>query len=341
MRHSILLAVLAIVVMMALGSCEKIIDFDHGTPSRITISSLVVPGQKFSACIARSFTVASNPTVSSTKKPGDDLNFYEKYDTMYHDLVVIKDAKAVLTVNGTDTYTLQYNDSTPYYYTCDYVPRVGDELVLNVSAPGFDDASASTRVERPQQVEVVGTQVMYSDVDYKPDVPASDMLWYYGLDSVMEITLRIHDPAGERNYYRLRVLAVADDSMAIMEGISLPIYVTNDTYTSSDVIFANSLLTKPYGQWPAGQSSVFDDHLFDGKDYTFKVQSRKQKGKNARVYVELETISPDFYYHWRSYEVIRINADESYLTPTALYSNVQGGWGVMMSLSYDRHMVSY
>lgn len=167
------------------------------------------------------------------------------------------------------------------------------------------------------------------------------MQWYYGLDSVMEITLRIHDPAGERNYYRLRVLAVADDSMAIMQGISIPVYVTNDTYTSSDVIFANSLLTKPYGQWPAGQSSVFDDHLFDGKDYTFKVQSRKQKGENARVYVELETISPDFYYYWRSYEVIRINSDESYLTPTALYSNVQGGWGVMMSLSYDRHMVSY
>ena len=130
------------------------------------------------------------------------------------------------------------------------MPRVGDELVLNVSAPGFDDASASTRVERPQQVEVVGTQVYYSEVDYKPDVPASDLQWYYGLDSVMEITLRIHDPAGERNYYRLRVLAVADDSMAIMQGISLPVYVTNDTYTSSDVIFANSLLTKPYGQWP-------------------------------------------------------------------------------------------
>ena len=86
---------------------------------------------------------------------------------------------------------------------------------------------------------------------------------------------------------------------------------------------------------------MFDDHLFDGKDYTFKVHSRKQKGENPRVYVELETISPDFYYYWRSYEVIRVNADESYLTPTALYSNVQGGWGVMMSLSYDRHTISY
>lgn len=340
-RHSILLVVLAIVALMALGSCEKIIDFDRDTKSRISISALVAPGQKFSACIARSFTVASNPTVSSTKKPGDDLDFHEKYDTMYHDLVVIKDATAVLTVNGTDTYALQYNDSTPYYYTCDYVPRVGDELVLNVSAPGFDDASASTRIERPQQVEVVGTQVYYSEAGYEPGVPASDQQWYCGLDSVMEITLRIHDPAGERNYYRLRVLAVADDSMAIMQGISLPVYVTNDTYTSSDVIFANSLITKPYGQWPAGQSSVFDDHLFDGQDYTFKVHSRKQKGKNPRVYVELETISPDFYYYWRSYEVIRVNADESYLTPTALYSNVQGGWGVMMSLSYDRHTISY
>lgn len=41
------------------------------------------------------------------------------------------------------------------------------------------------------------------------------------------------------------------------------------------------------------------------------------------------------------YLQIRIATDDSYTSPVGLYSNVENGWGIFGSLSYDRHIVSY
>ena len=96
-----------------------------------------------------------------------------------------------------------------------------------------------------------------------------------------------------------------------------------------------------YGDWQAGFSNVFDDHLFDGQEYTFTVESRKRNGDNPHVILELQTISQDLYYFLKSYLVFRISTDDVYMTPIGLYSNIKDGWGILGSLSYDRHIIYY
>ncbi len=118
-------------------------------------------------------------------------------------------------------------------------------------------------------------------------------------------------------------------------------YSVSDNFTSDDIIFLDNQLSKPYGDWEAGMSNVFDDHLFDGQDYTFTVETRKRYGDKARVIVELEALNADLFYFLKSYMLYRISTDDAYLTPIGLYSNIDNGWGILGTLSYDRHILYY
>ncbi|MBQ2563177.1 MAG: DUF4249 family protein, partial [Muribaculaceae bacterium] len=97
----------------------------------------------------------------------------------------------------------------------------------------------------------------------------------------------------------------------------------------------------PFSDWEAGFSNVFDDHLFNGENYTFTVETRKRYGDNAHVELELQSLSRDMYYFLKSYLLFRISTDDVYMTPVGLHSNIANGWGIFGTLSYDTHVIYY
>ncbi|MBR6285335.1 MAG: DUF4249 domain-containing protein [Muribaculaceae bacterium] len=333
--------ILAISLLTMLTSCEKEIDFSGQYDSGLAVYAIAVPGDAFSMRISRSFTVNDNPTVVFSLHSG----YYSQLDTLYQAQIVIKNARVEVTVNGVDKYSMHYNPESPYPYTCDYIPKAGDKISVHVSAEGYNDVSASATIEQPQKIEILKTEVVYKDLgDDQADVvvnPLSGATDKFGEDSVMTLTLKMTDPAGERNYYRLRVCGVAERTRFYSSDFTSQFYALCDVYTSDDIIFTDNMLTKPYGQWAEGFSNVFDDHLFNGHDYTFTVESRKPRGENQHVIVELQTISQDLYYFLKSYMQFRISTDDVYMTPIGLYSNIRDGWGILGTLSYDRHIIYY
>ncbi len=323
-------------VAMSLTSCEKILDFEGEQKPGIAVYALATTDAPFSMMVSRSFTINDSPSHVFTSV--DKYN--KELDSLYQTQIAIKDAQAEITVNGTEKYTLTYNDKEPFDYTCDYRPQVGDKIEVNVKAPGYDDVSATTVMNEPRKIEVVGTEVVYSDNGDDGTKPLDNPYEYYGVDSVMRITLRIHDPGSTHDFYRLRVRGLAERYQ--YTGIYKDTYYTiSDAFTSEDVIFVDNMLTKPFGDWKAGISNVFDDHLFNGQDYTFTVESRKRYGEKPQVILELQTITPDMYYFLKSYQQFRISTDDVYTNPIGLYSNVGGGWGILGSLTYDRHIIYY
>ena len=336
-RHIILI----ISLLAILSSCEKEIDFTAQYDSGIAVYAIAVPDQPFSMRISRSFTVNDNPTIVFSNYS----KYYSELDSLYRAVIVIKDAQVEVTVNGADKYSMEYNPTAPYPYTCNYTPRVGDNISVKVSAPGYQDVSSTTKIKQPQAIDVLRTEVLYKDLgsDYSiVDVnPLTGSKEPFGEDSVMSLTLRVNDPAGEHNFYRLRVCGVSEREINYPGGYTSPYYALSDVITSDDIIFSDNMLNKPFGYWPAGFSNVFDDHLFSGQEYTFTVESRKPRGKNQHVIVELQTISQDLYYFLKSYQVFRISTDDVYMTPIGLYSNIKDGWGILGSLSYDRHIIYY
>lgn len=321
--------------MIALGSCEKIVDINGDYENGIAVFTLVQPGEKFFLHVSRSFTVDNSPSMVFSASG----EYYDEIGKLYQEQVVIKDALVEVTVNGTDKYTMSFDASWPRYIS-DYVPKIGDEIALHVSADGYKDVYATTKVLEPQKIDIVNTEVVYKENGYDGTGLYLDPFERFGLDSVMNITMRIHDPKGERNYYRLKVRGVGD-RYSYTGTVKNEYCTVTDVFNSTDVIFVDNLLTKPFGDWKAGMSNVFDDHLIDGSDYTFTVESRMMKGDNPRVVVELQTIPAEMYYFFKSYMQIRITTDDSYTSPIGLYSNVENGWGIFGSLSYDRHTISY
>lgn len=354
MRH-IYKSFILLLAIVLLSSCEKVIDFDTQSQNEkgIAVYALAIPGKQFTARLSRSFTVNENPQAIFSPAGND---YGEVLDSIFYSQVVIKDASAEILVNGVEQYNLYYRDEDPFYYTCDYVPKAGDKISLTIKAKGYDDVSATVTVENPQPVEIVKTEVVFKDngidmpdefADQIPDYGAASSSFsenpfdQYGMDSVMLITLRFNDPGAQRNFYRLKVRAIADRKRRIMGDNYRYFYSVSEIFSSSDVVFIDNLLVKPFSGWDAGFSNVFDDHLFDGTSHTFTVETRKRYGENPRVDVELQTISQDLYYFLKSYQLFRMSTDDVYMTPIGLHSNIANGWGIFGTLSYDRHIIFY
>lgn len=337
MKHLKIIYLLLAALVACLASCEKEVEFNSQYDDGIALYAIATPGQPFSLRISRSFSVNNNPT----RMFSSYSEYYNEIDTLYHAQIVIKNATAQLVVNNTDHYTLVYNDTSPYLYTCDYTPQAGDEIAISVKAPGYKDVHASAHIEVPQQVDIVNTEVVYKHNGDDGTKLVENPLDRYGVDSVMIITMRLSDPPKSHNFYRLKVRGVANREELLFGWYIDKFYSVNDVFTSDDIIFLDNQLSKPYGDWEAGMTNVFDDHLFDGQDYTFTVETRKRYGDNARVIVELETLNADLYYFLKSYMLYRISTDDVYLTPIGLYSNIDNGWGILGTLSYDRHILYY
>ncbi len=334
MKKNALYSIVSLLLAALLCGCEKELDFDNEGYSGISVFGLAVVDQPFKLRVSQSFTVNTNPSyVFST-----DYQYYEEMDSIYLSSIVLPDAEVALTVNGTEHYDMKYNAGVwPFEYICDYVPQVGDHLEVHARSAGFPDVTMTQDIPKPASIEVVSTQVKYSEQEFPKDLPISKD--FIAEDSVMEIRLRIHDDGSSRDFYRLIVRGVADGPGG--SGEYYRYLVLYDVFESNDIIFTDYQLTKPYGMWPAKFSNVFDDHIFNGEDYDVTVQTRKRKGKDPYVFIELQSISQDLYFFLKSYMIYRISTDDVYTTPIGLHSNVDNGFGILGAVSYDRHIIYY
>ncbi|MBE6263631.1 MAG: DUF4249 domain-containing protein [Prevotella sp.] len=325
-----------ILIIALFTSCEKEIEFNTQYENGIAVYAVAIPGDPLSLKISRSFTVNDNPKMTFSS-----LSISRDFDSLYRSQIVIKDAAAEILVNNKDRYTLHYNTESPYNYTCDYIPKEGDNIAISVKAPDYKDVYATAKVETSQKIDVVKTEILYKESEYDGSLTFNDPREEYGVDTVMLITLKIKDNPSVHNFYRLRIRGVAVSEEEMLPGHSLDFYTITDLFSSDDIIFMDSQLTKSYAGWKAGMTNVFDDHLFNGQEYTFTVESRKRFGKNPRVIVDLQSISQDLYYFLKSYMLFRISTDDVYTTPVGIYSNIENGWGIFGTLSTDQHVIYY
>lgn len=315
--------IIAGLVGVLLSGCEKILEFEGEiTEPKIVITALANPDTLFSVRIAHStfFTYVS---------PEDQDAIIDGVPVSADERAIIKDAGVSCTVNGTQTFSMPYNPDTKSHES-GYRPLPGDRITLNVAAEGYADAGAEVEMPARVRLEILGKEVLYSKVSVVYDEWVES-----GLDTIMRIRMKLVDPPGVANYYRLKVRSMADYT-AVTPDETIEGYLQNDVFTSSDVIFQDERLVKRYGGWPAGFSNVFDDHLFDGKEYECFVETRMPGENNPRVVVELQSITRDFYNYLKSVMLYRITDRDSYTESIQIYSNVDGGYGILGGLSGEK-----
>lgn len=348
-KHAIIYLLAAMVAL--LSSCETDIDYptEYGQNLQLELNSVVQSGAriKLFVSLATSNAMAQYPMVEKYS------SFWE-YVYDWGAVVYDWDRKEHIARNLTHSahVTLEVNGGTPiemtptefvdssarvsmWYYTCDYRPQPGDKLTFKASCKGgllgedptkTFEVTASTMVEPVPEIKVNSIERVYHKWNLNiTDLGEIDKLI---ADSAMRVSITIHDiDPSVTNYYNVYADCRLWDDMFYL-------------FSSDDILFSDPHLTSSFGNTPAGFSPMFDDHLFDGKDYTFTILVPEfhspRSAKEPLFHLQVDALSQPLYYFWKAYERYRIAFDDPMANPVRIPSNVEGGWGNVGAVSSTR-----
>ena len=341
--------------MLLMTACETEIDFKGSIPDPlVVVNSFVSPDSLLTAHISKSvFFLSSNEPQA------------------------IDNAEISVFVNN----TLEGKMTNVYggYYWMNYKPKAGDIIRYSIEAPDLHQASSEALLLAKANILSIDSatistlkgDTIYKKLDrpygYEPDDKITP-------DSVAErtackyrFTIKLKDPAGERNYYRLIVnyLPAYIDKYAFKyyvytcygysdnngytetcayESSYAPIYSLISDFNFDDVV-AGSTTGAAEDELGLETSSnvfgVFNDDLFDGKEYplTFTIWGYRysffpgqepDEIEHDQIRIELQAISRDYYLYLRTREASE-NSMEIFSEPIQIHNNIKGGIGILGS----------
>lgn len=327
-----------ILAITALSSCEKILEIAEEKDNTLVINAVATPDTTLTVSVSM---VRSINSVPRQYQYLDYYDYYQHIDSIYYKSLVPENAKVTYSVNGGEQSGEMRYDAKSYNYVCDYRPKPGDDIYVKAEYTGISavlrHAEGSVVVPSSQPgIELVSKLVYYDycDKGFLDPIGKYDI---YGADSIMAITLKLKDIPGEKNYYRIRVRGIAD-----LDNIDGTIrYSVTDMFSSTDLLLTDRTLNAPFGNWPAYFTNIFDDHLFENGEYTLTVMSRMRSGKNPRVLVEYQSITPDYYYYLHSVYQYRIADNDALADPMGIHSNMTDGWGILGAATSSRLLIYY
>ncbi|MDR2466698.1 MAG: DUF4249 domain-containing protein [Prevotellaceae bacterium] len=176
------------------------------------------------------------------------------------------------------------------YYESSFRPQPGDEITIRASASGFDPIECTTVMPEPP----AALSAEHSGT------------WKNG------IVCHIRDISTRAEYYRIGAFVEIDD----ME-FDIPI-------DSDDMVFGMN--ESELFESARNIYFVFSDELFNGKDYSLKFRLNDLMDDHKRCKVVLRHISKDYYLYVRT---VAAESDEVFSEPVQIYSNVNGGIGIL------------
>lgn len=340
-----------------LTSCETIlpVDMPEGKEWGITLNAVASPDTTFYAYITHCYPNSGAPDYAYKNNSYENYwepdPYYDYYYSMLYanykedgappfnnpkgyNLIkesVLTDAKVELTVNGETSYPMIY-DTLMLCYQSNYTPAIGDHLEVRINNAG-EQTVANTEVPHSQKLEILETK---TDILEKIEFLREPWPFIGYNRGYVNMKLRLHDPAGEKNYYRL----VVRGSIQYVESAKVW-----DTYLSTDPIFRDERLTSTWGAWNACFSNVFDDSLIDGESYEFNIQTYILTDSDFYIYpwptyeVSLQSITEDYYRYLKSMQLYRISREDTYSEGVYIHSNNEGGWGLLGGISGEVHIV--
>ena len=239
------------------------------------------------------------------------------------------EAQVELTVNGLTTYPMVY-DTLMLRYQSNYTPSIGDHLEVRINSASGEQTVARTEIPKPQKLEIVETETeLLENGEFIENLSAVLNRGY------VKMKLRLHDPAEEKNYYRLAIRGICNTRYT-------DTYHVWDFYLSSAPIFRDERLTSVWGAWPAFFSDVFDDSLINGDSYEFEIKTYVINFNDdyyPTYEVSLQSITEDYYHYLKSMQLYRISRSDTYSEGIYIHSNNEGGWGLLGGISGEVHIV--
>ena len=311
--NSFKIYITSLLIAVASVSCQKVIEFNGEiTEPIVTVNSLLSPDSLVSAQISLSRFFLSNDTVFS----------------------MIDNAQASLFVNGTLKETLTYKSNGVYIGT--YKPVAGDSLNLKIKIPGKNDINCATTLKSTVLISSIDTNTV--STPKKTAITVTKIIdpthikldtIGYGYEHKMSCVLHFTDDGADRNYYRLAV--TTKTTMGTKKTYSY-------SFNFDDVVSGNTNNNiEPPTSLVSNKYNIFDNQLFKGKQYDLKFSVLYNnnvflpgiiKNPNTQeITINLQKISHSYYLYLQTRAAI--NTRNFFAEPVLVYSNVDGGLGIM------------
>lgn len=312
------------IATMVLAGCEKELSFDEGGENHnvIALSIVVSPDTTLEAIVARTYRTG--------------VIDVDQEEEAFKVAASLKNATVTYSVNGAAPVAMAY-DSERMRFRSDYRPKQGDVITIAASEQYFPSVSASMAMPQAPSFKILQTRKY--QLEYGLDWLETDNFYDGGQDTVVDITLRLKDvSAATKNYYRLKVRSLTEK---VVDG--KVVYDANDCFSSSDPLFKDIRLTKPRKGWWKEFSNVFDDNLFNGKEYECVITSRLRKGDVGKriIVVEFQSITEDLYHYLKSVMLYQVTDRNTFTEEVQIHTNVDGGMGIAGALAGTKQTLAF
>jgi len=201
---------------------------------------------------------------------------------------------------------------TPYYITRILKPVQGVVYTIQVEAPGFEKVMAQSSV--PEATEILSFNL--SDVVIQP-IENGNLRYEY----TAEITFG--DTPDEVNYYHLNLYQQLL-AYELIDGDTSLVDSTIQTVIFSNSINNNLLLAH------FGGGILFEDRAFQSNSIAIPVavQINPQDKLIGKVYVELRTVSEEYYKFHQTLNRQQNNPGGAFTEPVIVFNNIENGHGI-------------
>lgn len=245
---------------------------------------------------------------------------YSRWFLSEGDFVVVNNATANLTVNGTEKFPGTFDATAGRYSFGSYIPQPGDNVMLSVDIPDRETLEASCAVPSKPQTTALSIDTVSVYVDE-----------YYSYIAT-QVAFVLHDNPDEENYYMLELFSENPndgynwwltwfdiDDIALVDPMDLESVVEGDYMVSTNRFF-------------------FSDHSINGESHKIKMLATNHYDPYYhRLNVKLTGITKDEYLYYVSLYRQR-DSDDIFSEPVQVHSNIENGIGIF-SISSPHHML--
>ena len=313
MQSKIVISIL--VITITLMACEKTVYFDVDTKeNRLVVNGYMEPDSNIYLYIdlsedplaigLESFGV-DNATISISKNDENVGEFSNEFNGVYSFSGAELDAVA------------------------------GDEIKINVSAPGKESVTSTTIIPSAIPlfdvaiIDTVLVPLSYSFIDEFGNVVYIDTIVPY-----FDIQLSFNDPRGE-DYYALKITyRDAFSESYTCFNTSDPTFTVNNDYA-----FGNE---NENGTTTLCEEVLFTDVTFENTKKTMHVELYALNTDfitDPKFEIELKHVSKDFYLFNVSNRLQQNTGDNPFGEPVVVYSNIENGFGIFAGFSKSKAII--
>ncbi len=290
---------IALVLLISLFSCEKDIEIEvEEGVNKMVLNAWLEEGE------IPELKIYNSVFIFDQKKSG-----------------VIGDASVNLFSKGNLVGELVYDGDKKLYTNRDVLIAENTNYEVVVEQSKYGTVSSSVDMPRDlssEEVELKYVNFLTEENQYQN---------YAG-----EVQVSIKDPAGERNYYLIRVKSLEENWNAYDDADTVYTYHYWNSFNTNDNQI--QLIYQPGG----GDLMLLSDEIFNGGTYSFALSSyndlrKYEYAQDSTSYtkryhqIQLYLVNEAFYRYYVSLENNRY--PDVFTEPTQVYSNIENGYGII------------